>query len=315
MKKLFSAFVIGLGLFAVQSMNVQADDTMQMYRLYNPNSGEHFYTGYTSEKNHLVEVGWKDEGIAWYAPLTGNPVYRLYNPNSGDHHYTMSYQESQNLIQKGWKDEEIGWYSDVDETIPLYRLYNPNAKVGTHHYTTNINERANLIKVGWQDEEIGWYGVMPETTDEPQANDNIKNPSAIEQAIFKIINEEREKRGLMPLEWSEEVYEAAKARAVEATNSDEEHLKNHLRLDDREARSIFEDLGLSYKFIDETISMRQFTKTNTQTAQNFYEGLAKSANYLNIMMEPNALFYAVAIEDTDVATMGPGLYAVQIFAR
>lgn len=107
----------------------------------------------------------------------------------------------------------------------------------------------------------------------------------------------------MPLEWSEEVYEAAKARVVEATQSDEEHLKNHLRLDDREASSIFEDLGLSYEFIDEAISMRQFTKTNTQTAQNFYEGLAKSANYLNIMMEPNALFYAVAIEDTDVATM------------
>ncbi|GAB6384109.1 CAP domain-containing protein [Enterococcus cecorum] len=79
---------------------------------------------------------------------------------------------------------------------------------------------------------------MPETTDEPQSDDNIKNPSAIEQDIFKIINEEREKRGLMPLEWSEEVYEAAKARAVEATNSDEERLKKHLRLDGREASSI-----------------------------------------------------------------------------
>lgn len=119
----------------------------------------------------------------------------------------------------------------------------------------------------------------------------------------------------MPLEWSEEVYEAAKARAVEATNSDEEHLKNHLRLDGREASSIFEEFGLSYEFIDEAISMRQFTKTNTQTAQNFYEGLANGSSYLKMMMEPNALFYAVAIEDTDVATIVPGLYAVQIFAR
>lgn len=99
--------MLGLGLFTFQAMNVQADDTMQMYRLYNPNSGEHFYTGYTSEKNHLVEVGWKDEGIAWYAPLTGNPVYRLYNPNSGDHHYTMSYQESQNLIQKAGRTKKL----------------------------------------------------------------------------------------------------------------------------------------------------------------------------------------------------------------
>lgn len=124
-------------------------------------------------------------------------------------------------------------------------MYNPNAKVGTYHYTTSINERANLIKVGWQDEEIGWYGVIPETTDEPHSDANLKNPSAIEQEIFKIINEEREKRGLMPLEWSEEVYEAAKTRAVEATQSDEEHLKNHLRLDDCEARTIFEDLVLT----------------------------------------------------------------------
>lgn len=64
MKKLFSVLVLGLGLFNVQTMSVRADETLKMYRLYNPNSGEHFYTGYTSEKNHLVEVGWKDEGIA-----------------------------------------------------------------------------------------------------------------------------------------------------------------------------------------------------------------------------------------------------------
>lgn len=101
--------------------------------------------------------------------------------------------------------------------------------------------------------------MTPKTTDEPQSNDDLKNPSAIEQGIFKIINEERERRGLMPLEWSVEVYESSKACAVEAIYSDEEHLKNHLRLDGRQASSIFEELGLSYDFIDGIISMRQFT--------------------------------------------------------
>jgi hypothetical protein len=37
-----------------------------MYRLYNPNTGEHFYTGSKREGNKLVDVGWNYEGIAWY---------------------------------------------------------------------------------------------------------------------------------------------------------------------------------------------------------------------------------------------------------
>lgn len=57
MKKILSALVLEIGLFTVQTMSVQADEILKMYRLYNPNSEEHFYTGYTSEKNHLVGVG------------------------------------------------------------------------------------------------------------------------------------------------------------------------------------------------------------------------------------------------------------------
>ena len=37
-----------------------------MYRLYNPNSGEHFYTASTNERDELLAAGWHDEGIAWY---------------------------------------------------------------------------------------------------------------------------------------------------------------------------------------------------------------------------------------------------------
>lgn len=64
--------------------------TIQLYRLYNPNSGEHFYTKTTGERDNLRKVGWHYEGVGWVAPSTGNPVYRLYNPNAGDHHYTLN---------------------------------------------------------------------------------------------------------------------------------------------------------------------------------------------------------------------------------
>ena len=41
-------------------------ESVVMYRLYNPNSGEHFYTGSQSEIKTIVAAGWKNEGIAWY---------------------------------------------------------------------------------------------------------------------------------------------------------------------------------------------------------------------------------------------------------
>lgn len=135
--------------------------TESLQRLYNPNSGEHFYTSDLKEKDVLVGYGWKHEGKGWDAPLASSiPVYRLYNPNAGDHHYTTSERERNVLLSVGWQDEGIGWYSDEARSVPLYRQYNPNAKAaGAHNYTTDTNERDFLVSVGWIDEDIAWYGV------------------------------------------------------------------------------------------------------------------------------------------------------------
>ena len=132
-----------------------------IYRLYNPNTGEHFYTADDVEKDALsMFYGWKYEGVGWYAPEQSNtPVYRLNNPNTGDHHFTPSQTERNHLIKVGWKDEGIGWYSDDAKTVPMYREYNPNAKIGTHNYTCNPKEHASLIQIGWKDENIAWYAV------------------------------------------------------------------------------------------------------------------------------------------------------------
>ncbi len=132
-----------------------------MYRLYNPNSGEHFYTREIIERDNLVRLGWNYEGIGWYAPKSGAPVYRLYNENAGDHHYTTSAHEKDVLVNAGWEYEGVAWYSaPKSEGKPLYRLYNPNAVSGAHHYTQSEQERDNLISIGWKDEEIGWYGLF-----------------------------------------------------------------------------------------------------------------------------------------------------------
>ena len=134
--------------------------TVSMGRLYNPNSGEHFYTSNASELKMLMQAGWQYEGIGWSAPSTSNtPVYRLYNANGGEHHYTTNEAERDMLVSVGWSDEGIGWYSDDNQTVPLYRQYNPNAFANNHNYTTSLGENDWLVSLGWQAEGIGWYGL------------------------------------------------------------------------------------------------------------------------------------------------------------
>lgn len=135
------------------------DQGQTMYRMYNPNSGEHFYTASVEERNDLMWRGWKPEGIAWTAPSWGTPVFRLYNPNAGEHHYTTSEIERAVLIYAGWNDEGVGWYADTEQRVPVYRVYNPNAFSNNHHYTTDWGERDVLIDMGWRDEGIGWHGI------------------------------------------------------------------------------------------------------------------------------------------------------------
>ena len=136
-------------------------ETVPMYRLYNPNSGEHFYTGSIEERDNLVAAGWSYEGVAWNAPVyVGDPVYRVFNPNSGDHHYTMSAEERDWLVSLGWNYEGVAWNSASPSDIPQFRMYNPNASIGSHHYTSSVEERDYLVSVGWIYEGIGWFGTL-----------------------------------------------------------------------------------------------------------------------------------------------------------
>ncbi len=129
-----------------------------MYRMYNPNTGEHFYTRSEQERETIYAVGWEYEGVGFYTPETSNtPIYRLFNPNEDDHHYTGSAKERDILVSIGWRYEGIAWYSDDSHTLPAYRLFNPNARCGSHHYTLNTAERDKLVSIGWQYEGIAFY--------------------------------------------------------------------------------------------------------------------------------------------------------------
>jgi hypothetical protein len=151
---------MALGFTAISPVRAYAEDTSDasVWRLYNPNSGEHFYTISTGERDILASDGWLLEGVGWVAPASSStPVYRLYNPNAGDHHYTVDWNEMKHLVSVGWSYEGIGWYSDDAHTVAVYRQYNPNAVAGAHNFTTSQGENDYLASIGWHAEGVGWY--------------------------------------------------------------------------------------------------------------------------------------------------------------
>lgn len=143
----------------VPNANGQKAGEQFIFRLYNPNAGQHHYTGVVYEAQSVQNAGWSYEGVAWVSPASGANVYRLYNKNSGEHFYTASSYEKDSLVKVGWCFENISWHSGGN--VPVYRLFNPKAKGNeeSHHYTLNTYERDNLIKNGWKADGTVWYAL------------------------------------------------------------------------------------------------------------------------------------------------------------
>lgn len=105
-----------------------------------------------------------DSGYFSLTRPTGVQVsrYRLYNSNDGNHHYTTSLNEYNTLESVGWVQEGEScsiynnfYVTDSVESVPYYRVYNPNN--GEHHYTTAANEYNVLGTIGWVKEGIDGY--------------------------------------------------------------------------------------------------------------------------------------------------------------
>lgn len=110
MKKNLLSLIFAAGMLCSFMPVHASDESVAVFRLYNRNTGEHLYTSSEPEKDHLVSVGWSDEGIGWYGAVSGDPVYRVYNPNAkgGDHYYTVSKAEADGLVALGWQMDNNG---------------------------------------------------------------------------------------------------------------------------------------------------------------------------------------------------------------
>ena len=173
-----------------------------MFRLYNQWTGEHFYTSSVTERDEISKVGWKQEGVGWYAPTSRDlkPVYRLYNSyvEGGDHHYTTSAEEKDACVKAGWTYEGEGWRTVADETesdyVEVLRQYNPFAATGTHNYTTSQSENEHLVSLGWRAEGKGWAGyskLEPSSSEKVSGNYwlNVAESDTPEKDIIKTKSE------------------------------------------------------------------------------------------------------------------------------
>ncbi len=172
-KRIIAALMVAVMTITLLGFGVSAnaEDTSSgqiVYRLYNPNSGEHLFTVKSTDKDYLYSIGWNYEGIGWIAPSSGNPVYRLYNPYSGEHLYTKDLSDKNWLIDAGWNDEGTAFYTNDGKgrcETGVYRLYNPysGGSAGAHMFTTDSKQKDELVSLGWNYEKIGFYAAHSTT--------------------------------------------------------------------------------------------------------------------------------------------------------
>lgn len=138
----------------------EPQETVDVFRLYNPNTLEHLLTSNPEERDALVGIGWSLDGTAWKAPTSGTRVYRLYNPFDDFHFYTTSQEEIDTLTPLGWTvDGAVSYSASAEDGAPVYRLFNPYEAKNYHIFTASEEERDMLVEYGWRLEGVAWYCV------------------------------------------------------------------------------------------------------------------------------------------------------------
>ena len=93
----------------------EAEGATDIYRLFNPTTGKHFFTANKQEADTAAGAGYSMEGVAGEAYTTARPgttaVERYYNPAIGAHLYTSSPQEQETLPGLGYTREGTAFYT------------------------------------------------------------------------------------------------------------------------------------------------------------------------------------------------------------
>jgi Repeat of unknown function (DUF5648)/Papain family cysteine protease len=152
-------------------------DLAPLYRYWNGQGGDHFYT---TDWNELGtgKYGWGFEQVQCYVYTTQKPntvpLYRYWNGQACDHFYTTNWNEL-GSGKYGWTFERIQCYvpnTQQPGSVPLYRYW--NAQCADHFYTTNWSELGSG-KYGWVFEQIQCY-VYPQPKVATETDETATTP-------------------------------------------------------------------------------------------------------------------------------------------
>ncbi len=130
-----------------------------VHRLVSSN-GTFLYTLSTNERDKMIGMGYRYEGIVFYLKETPGaavvPTYRLAHPNGAYLFTTNAAERGVAVAQYGYRYEGVG-FSVITQlnpiTVPIYRL----AGSGGYLFTTSLNERSHAVSIGYRDEGVGMY--------------------------------------------------------------------------------------------------------------------------------------------------------------
>lgn len=129
--------------------------TTEIYRFYNEDTGAHFYTASSQERDTIIDLlpNFIFEGNSFGSNVNssadGIPVCRFYNSQTGFHFYTASAEEAAHIRDNlpSLNDEGIAYYAQATDGsggTELFRFFNTSN--GSHFYTTSAIERDNIIE-------------------------------------------------------------------------------------------------------------------------------------------------------------------------
>lgn len=164
--------VAGLSAEAVRKAGI----VQAVHRFYNRNTGAHFYTRSSSERDNILATmpQFTYDGVAFHAAGAFSPglspVYRFYNSRTGVHFYTISEAEK-NHIQATLPHfllEGPAYHASQvagPGLVPLHRFYVPAR--GFHFYTASEAEKNSIqatLAGTYTYEGIGYHVLATEWT-------------------------------------------------------------------------------------------------------------------------------------------------------
>ncbi len=93
----------------------QEEGYRPVFRYFHPLKGRHVLTQNEAEGKALEDQGWRNEGIAFFAPAQGKEVvYRVKN-EAGSYRYPADKATKDALLAQGWKFEGVAWTQDFSK--------------------------------------------------------------------------------------------------------------------------------------------------------------------------------------------------------